>query len=173
MDIRCLLNTLGVFSKCLMSIWKDYVSSQKQFLQKGVHHIKWKWVCNDIESTLMVVMRLKGSMPLKKSSHSLLLMWVSMKFLTRTLKCSTNVFKFLLMMFLKLTLRLHESPKVVWFNCFIFLGPQFLQHLNHHMVILLIHFDARCPSFFVVWFTLKNVKIGLRDSNFMFVTRYL
>jgi hypothetical protein len=35
MDMRCPPNTLGIFSKCLMNIWKDYVSSQK-----GAHHIK-------------------------------------------------------------------------------------------------------------------------------------
>jgi hypothetical protein len=29
MDMRCPPNTLGIFSKCLMNIWKDYVSSQK------------------------------------------------------------------------------------------------------------------------------------------------
>lgn len=43
------------------------------------------------------------------------------------------------MMLLKLTLRLHESPKVVWLGCFPFLGSQFLQHLNHHIVIFFIH----------------------------------
>jgi hypothetical protein len=88
---------------------------------------------------LMVVIRLNGSMPPRKCSQLLQLMWVSMKLPMRTLKCSKNVLKFLLMMFLKLALRLHESPKVVWFGCFPFLGSQFLQHLNHHMVILLIH----------------------------------
>lgn len=87
----------------------------------------------------MMVMRLNGSMPPIKCSHLLLLMWVSMKFPMRTLKCSKNVSNFILMMFLKLTLRLHESPKVVWLRCFPFLGSQFLQHLNHHMVIFVIH----------------------------------
>jgi hypothetical protein len=139
-----------------MNIWKDYVSSQK-----GAHHIKWNWVSNDIKSTLMVVMRLNGSMPPKKCSHLLLLMWVSMKFSMRTLKCSENVLKFLVMMFLKLTLRLHESPKVVWFGCFPFLGSRFLQHLNHHMVILLIHLMP--ITHFSLWFDLpwKMSNLGL------------
>jgi hypothetical protein len=40
MDMKCPLNTSGVFSKCLMSVWKYYVSSQKNPSKKRAHHIK-------------------------------------------------------------------------------------------------------------------------------------
>lgn len=64
-------------------------------------------------------------------------------------------------MFLKLALSLHERPKVVWLGCFPFLGSQILQHLNHHMVILLIHLTpiAHLSLWFVLPWKLSNLDL--------------